>query len=271
MGPGIPRSRSAGCGRDIRLTSNLLLTRGALTAAVQFAPKAWRRAGAALALVGFFLAAWMLAGRDLQAPALAAVAATMLLARTALWRLVSSEVRANSFTAVALRLAAVWALSVLFLAMLALLLFIALLCFAYAAASTGKGFDPANVVTWAPAVSQRGGLLVTAMTILGAAGWVFAAARIALAEAATVARRRVQVLSVWALSRGRVAPILFANAALAALPAAAFVLLPTPPAGLALIAIRVLQSLVLAGLWLPMSVGLMAYVLDNCTGTQPDP
>jgi hypothetical protein len=234
-----------------------------------------------LALAAVVLAAWMLAaqgvGLGLPAPLwLAAVGGATLLARGALWRLVTGPAiaRVDRFGAVELRLAAVWALSVLFLAVLAVLLLVALLCFAYAAASAGRGFDPANVVTWAPAVSQKGGLLVSAAAILGAAGLVFAAARISLAEAASIARRRVQVLSAWALTRGRVAPILIGNAVLALPPAVAFILPPAQSAGSGMIAARVLQSLVLAGLWLPMNVGLMAYVFDNVfdnrTGTQPD-
>jgi hypothetical protein len=272
VGPGLPGSRPAGRGGDIRLTSDLRLIAGALGAAVRLTAQAWRRAWAALALAAIVLAAWMLAagGVSMGLPApvwLAAAAGATLVARAALWRLAAGPTTSGP---VELRLAAVWGLSGLFLGVLALLLFVALLCFAYAAASAGRGFDAANVATWAPAVSQRGGLIVTAAAILGGAGWVWAAARISLAEAASVARGRVQVLSTWALTRGRVATILAGNAVLAAPPAVAFILLPAHGGGLGPIVGRALQSLLLAGLWLPMNVGLMAYVFDNCTGKQPD-
>jgi hypothetical protein len=154
-------------------------------------------------------------------------------------------------------LAAVWALCGLFLAVLALLFLVTLLAGAYAAASAGPGFDPGRVSTWAPAIQGRGRWLLGALALAGGAGLVFAAGRISLAEAASLSGGRVAVLSTWALSRGALAAILIGNAIIAVPPAVLFLVAPPGPVW------RGLQGLVLATVWLPMNVGLMAYVFAN--------
>lgn len=158
-----------------------------------------------------------------------------------------------------------WALAALFVGVLALLVFVALLAGAYAAASAGPGFDPAQVNTWAPAIQGGGRWLLGGLALAGAAGLIFAAARISLAEPASLAHGRVQVLSTWALSRGAVAAILIGNAVIAAPPAALFLFAPAGPLW------RGLQGLVLAALWLPMDVGLMAYVFANRAAQKAGP
>jgi hypothetical protein len=237
-----------------------------LAAAVRFMPAAWRAAWAALLLVTGILAGWLAAiGRGPavlpSAVWLLLAMAAMLAARGALWRLaLRREGRGPAglqWGAVEVRLAAVWALWGLFLAVLALLLFVVLLCAAYAVASAGSGFDPARVMTWAPAIDARGRVLLGTVASLGAAGMIFAAVRVSLAEPASVARGQVQVLSTWALARGGVWSILIGNAAIAAAPAAAFVLAPAE------IGWRLVQAAVVAAVWLPMNVGFMAYVFEG--------
>ncbi|HEY7851790.1 MAG TPA: hypothetical protein VIB82_02370 [Caulobacteraceae bacterium] len=236
-------------------------------------PTAWRGAWAALLLAAATLAGWLAAvggaASLFSAPVWLGIAmAAMLVARGALWRLVlAREGRGPGglqLGAVEARLVAVWALSGVFLAVLALLLFVALLCFAYAAASAGPGFDPARVMTWAPAVDGRGRILLGAVAALGAVGMIFAAARVSLAEAASIGGGRVQVLSTWILTRRLVWPILAGNGAIALLPAVAVLL---APAG---VGWRLVAAGVVAGVWLPMSIGLMAYVFDNRAAQKAD-
>ncbi|HEY2481902.1 MAG TPA: hypothetical protein VGI30_06870 [Caulobacteraceae bacterium] len=153
-----------------------------------------------------------------------------LVARGALWRLALAKGSPGpgglQIGMVEVRLAAAWALTIVFLTILGLLLVTGLLCLVYAIASAGRGFDPANAATWAGAVDNQGRLVTGAGMIAGAAALVWAAIRISLAEAASVAKGKVQVLSAWPLTRGRAAAIAFGNLCLAAMPAGAFLLTP---------------------------------------------
>ena len=246
---------------------------GAMAAAISFVPAAWRGAWAALGLATVALALWLMAtsGGRMLLPApvwLVLALAAMLVARGALWRLVLARPGRGpgglQLAGVEGRLASVWVLSGVFLGMLLLLLFVAVLCVAYAAASAGRGFDASRVLTWAPALDGPGRMVLGAAAAAGAAGVAFAGARISLAEAASVARGRVQVLSTWGLSRGAAWPILAGAGCIAAPSVASFLLLPAGPTW------RVAQALVVAGLCLPMSVGLMAYVFANRTARTPD-
>jgi hypothetical protein len=207
----------------------------------------------------FAIVVWRLAG----ARWFPLAALGVLIARAELWRHALAATP-GGFAARTARLAAVWALGGLFLAVLALLLFVTLLAVAYAAASAGPGFDPGQVATWAPAIQGRGRWLLGAVALAGGAGLVFAATRISLAGAASLAGGRVAVLSTWALSRGALAVILIGNATIAAPPAALFLFAPPGPVW------RGLQGLVLATVWLPMNVGLMAYVFANRGKPKPD-
>jgi hypothetical protein len=154
----------------------------------------------------------------------------------------------------------VWALTALFLAILGLLFLVVLLCCAYAAASAGRGFDPAEVVTWAPAIDARGRVLLGAAAAVGAAGMTYAALRTSLAEAASVARNKVQALSAWPLSRGKALSLFAANLAIAA-PAIGLTLLR--PAGPPVWPWAIAEAATLSAVWLPMSVGLMAYAFET--------
>jgi hypothetical protein len=160
------------------------------------------------------------------------------------------------------RLAAVWALTMVFLAILGLLLLTGLLSLTYAVASAGHGFDPANPATWARAVTGRGRLVIGAAIVIGTVALAWAAVRVSLAEAASVAGDAVQVLSAWRLTRGRALTIACGNLLLAIIPAAAFLLVPAPLAG-ADWPRPLAFGLGLAGAWLPLQVGLMAYVYQR--------
>ena len=173
------------------------------------------------------------------------------------------------------RLLAVWLLGAIFLFILGLLVFVALLSCAYAVASAGAGFVAADPATWGPAVDARGRWVVGVAATLGAAALIWASLRLRLAPAATVARGRVQVLSAWPMTRAMVAPILAATVliglALAALLAALVFLGKTGAAEGAFIvgAINLAQGLAVAGLWLPLDAGLMTYFFERSDSAQP--
>ena len=242
----------------------------AVIAAVRFAPVAWRGAWAALLLTAAATAVALAAivrGRGIGPAPLWLLGAfcLSLVARGALWRLALHHERSGpgglQVGAVEGRLAAVSALTGVFLAILILLLFVGLLCLAYAAASAGRGFDPANVATWGKSVGAQGRLLVSVATIAGAGAIVLAATRISLAEAASVARGKVQVLSTWGLTRGRLVAIAGGNLLFAIPPVAALLAMPAEmAANAAAMAWPITCGVVLAGVWLPMHVGLMAYI-----------
>ncbi len=240
---------------------------GGLAASWNFLGPAWRGAWAALPLATVIIGIGF-ARPSALAPPLAAGA--YLVAQGALWRLATGEGGLGpgglQFGRLELRLAAVWLLSGAFLFVLGLLAFVAVLGFAYAAASAGPGFDPADVATWAPAVEDRGRILVTAVGLIAATALAWAATRISLASAATAARGRVQVLATWPLTRGRAGPILLARVLAGAGPAAlvAIAALAARPGSGGASGLRWIAGLVVgvavAGLWLPSSVGLMAYL-----------
>lgn len=233
---------------------------GGLVAAWRFLPRAWRAAWAALTLTMVAVALAFAA-----APAWwFVVVLVVLMARGALWRVALGGGRPGpgglQLGAMEGRIASAWALSTLFMAILTSLMIVVLLCCAYAAASVGRGFDPAEVATWASAVEGGGRVFLGAAAFVCVAGMVFAATRVSLAEAATVTRAKVQVLSAWTLSRGRVVFLLIANVIVAG------------PA-LALLALRmrghvgwtwaVAEGVAVGGLWLPLSIGLMAYAYET--------
>jgi hypothetical protein len=213
--------------------------------------------------------AWTTLAMPLPKPATwLAIAALGVIAEGALWRTALAMPGRGpgglQWGRIEWRLLAVAVLRLAFLGVLAALLFVAVLIFAYAAAASGPSFVAADVASWAPAVDERGRILVTSIAAAGALAVAWAGVRIATAEAATVAVGAVRVLSVWRGTRGLGLPILFAAVALAAPPLILWLgsraligaaPLPTWTVGL--------EALLLTGQWLPMSVGLMAYAYDN--------
>ena len=116
------------------------------------------------------------------------------------------------------RLLAGFALFCLFLGVLGLLVFVIILCVAYAVASAGHGFDPKQVTTWAGAVDARGKIVGSAAFLIGMAGLAWAKMRVSMFAAATVAEDRVAMLSTWPYTRGLVLPMLGARLVLLAPP-----------------------------------------------------
>ena len=229
---------------------------GGVVAAARFLPVAWRASWAALVLAGVAVALALAGGGGWWL----AMALLALIARGGLWRLALGVGQPGpgglQWGRIEGWLAAVWALTALFLAILGMLLLVVLLCCAYAAASAGRGFDPAQVVTWASAIDGRGRVLLGVVSAIGGGALTWAALRTSLAEAASVARDRVQVLAAWPLTRGRTLGLLAANLAIAA-PAIGAVLVR--PAGPSSWPWALLAAAAVVGLWLPMNVGLMAY------------
>ena len=237
---------------------------------MRFIAPAWRRAWAVLLLVMTLTVVDLAFPRLSGGPLWSGLAwIAVLLARGALWR-VTSKGRVGpgglQLGAVEGRLALVWALSAVFLFVLGLLFFVVILGFAYAAASAGSGFVASQIATWAPAVDSRGRIMVSVVGNFAAGLLTWAYIRISLAGAATAFEGRLMVLESWPLTRGRVLKILVTNAAIVALPAALLALrdrlLLTGMASQGAWT-GALAATVLCGLWLPMSVGLMAYFYER--------
>jgi len=174
-------------------------------------------------------------------------------------------------TAMALRLLGVAALSFLFLFILFLLVFVLVLCFAYAAAASGHGFVASDIATWAPAVDSRGRWVVSVVAIVCTLGWTWAAIRICLAAPATVEKRKVLMIATWPLTRGRAWAIAVAQLLTLAAPAVLIALLVAARhAGAApAMVLWLAEGLVIAGLWLPLMIGLMGRIYRELTYGQP--
>jgi hypothetical protein len=196
----------------------------------------------------------------------------VLIVSARLWPLslgMTDTLRWRSGTILELRLLAVAALSLLFLFVLFLLVFILILCFAYAAAASGRGFVASQIATWAPAVDDRGRVVVTAVALAAFAGLAWAALRISLAAPASVARGRVQVLASWPLTRRRAWTIAVANLANLAGPAILVAgLLSGRRIGVWTTVRDLLAGLTLTGLCLPLTIGCLGYFYGELSAVQ---
>lgn len=248
---------------------------GGLAAAVRLVPIAWARAWTALAPA---LAVLTIAlGLNLFAPgqawrpaALAAALAALVIAQGALLRLaLSTDGRQSAGPRLGLgecRLVAVWALSAVLMFVLGLLAFVVTLSFAFAIASAGHGFVTALPMTWARGVDERGRLVMGVVAAACLTGLIWVIIRIALAGPATAGRGRVQVLASWPLTRGLVLVILVARCLLWTAPLALAAVAVTlgaraPGAGPVLVWTgSALAAVLVAGVWLPLDTGLMAYL-----------
>ncbi len=233
-------------------------------AAWRFLPTAWSRAWPTLIVCAAVFTA-LLVVRTLP-PAFRGLLAGLaaVLASGAVWRaglpkgadiLVSARLE--------LRLLAAAGLTVIFLLVMASLAFIVWLAFAYAAAASGPGFVASDIASWSRAVDARGRGLMAVVSCLCAGALSWCGIRVSLAAPATVHNGRVQVLASWPLTRRRVISIL----------AAAFITLVAPgvliwgllfarraSAGSVSLALDAALGLAAAGLWLPLTVGLMNYL-----------
>jgi len=282
VGAGVSGSHRPRPGGDVFLSrapqSLPDLIAGSLVAAARLLAPAWRGAWAAMSIAAVLVAVRLGATGVGAVGWSAAAVLAFLVARSALWRLASRRGGLGpgglQLGRVEARLLAVWLLGAIFLFVLALLAFVLLLCFAYAAASAGHGFVASDVSTWAPAVDGRGKIMVSVVALAAGWGMAWAATRISLAEPATVASERVKVLETWPLTRGQVLPIFVARLIVGA-GAAALLTLPwrlgvsTPGGGVfGAWAARACDGWVVAGLWLPLDVGLMAYFHRSATGPE---
>jgi len=265
---------------------------GGFAAGARFVAPAWRGAWAAMILAGAAIGAFLDAAAWGAGPAwlaawLALALLTATVAQGALYRLalaprpdpsksppMSAGPGGLQWGRVETRLLAVWLLSAVFLFILGLLVFVALLACAYAVASAGAGFVAADPATWAPAVDERGRWVLGLAGTLGAAALIWASLRLRLAPAASIAGPRVRVLSAWPLTRGLAAPILAATLLIALPPAAllAVLALLSEAKGSPMIidgAINFAKGMAVAGLCLPMNAGLMTYLFERADAAAP--
>ncbi len=250
------------------------LIAGGLVSALGFLAPAWRRAWGALALAGIVMAAAWAVGATSPAwraaAALAGIAAAIL-AEGSLYRLALGKGPSSpaGLGLAAIRIGAVWALTLVFLFVLGLLAFVVILAFGFGVAASGHGFVTALPATWAPAVDGRGRAVLGLVGSLCLAGLIWAGARVSLGSAASVARDRIQVLASWPTTRGLVWVIIVGRLGLGAIPLgfagavlwASMAWTGAGPAGLW--AAGLVASAAITGVWLPASVGLMAYLYER--------
>lgn len=269
MGQGLPGARRPGHRGDLLLISAATIG-GALAASGRFVGPAWRHAWAALLLASLATAFWVWVtlvpeSAHWQPAVFLIVLASWLLAQGALWRRVLDQGDGGLRLGMGeLRLLTTWFLAAAFLFIIGLLFFVVVLGFAYAAAASGKGFVAADVATWAGAVDSRGRIVVSIVGLAAAVALVWAAIRISLAPAATMASARVRMLETWPLTRGLVWRILAGQGVIGLGPMALWLwsgrfVRSTPLKASVAIGLSGLNGLVVAGLWLPLGVGLMAY------------
>ena len=251
------------------------LSISAIGAAWRFLATAWARAWAAMLIAAAALAAPSALG--LWSPrspwrlvALAGVAASVAMAEGALYRTALEQGRPGpaglQWGRPEWRLGAIWGLSLAFLFVLGLLAFVAVLATAFGVATSGPGFVMALPATWAGAVEGPGRWILAVVAALCLAGLVWATTRIALGAAASVDREKVQLLATWPATRRLVAPILLGRLVLGGVPIgfAGVVIWAASrgahPPPMLVWAACLAAGLAVAGLWLPLSVGLMAYL-----------
>jgi hypothetical protein len=236
----------------------------ALSAAARLLTRAWRHDWGVVAVSAAMFAtlSWASFGGHaaFSFPSVLLVGILVLIAsRGALYRV---ALGVGTSRVLEWRLYGVLILTLLFMLVLGLLAFVVLLSFAFAVASTGHGFVVALPSTWAGAVDGRGRVVLAVVGAAAAWGLIWGWARVSLGSAASVARRRVQVLASWPETRGKVAAILAGRAILLCPAAGAVILLtilPHPMTGSAALGL----GAVMGGLWLPLDVGLMAYFYQS--------
>jgi hypothetical protein len=235
---------------------------GGVGAAWRFLIPAWRRAGLALLISSLFVGLALARVGGLTALWAPLAAAAMLTASGRLWPLAMGRAEAplaRELRTREVRLLAVAGLSFLFLFVLFLLIFVLVLCFAYAAAASGHGFVASDIATWAAAVDDRGRWVVSLVAIICALAWTWAAMRISLAAPASVEKGKVLMLATWPLTKGRAWAIALAQGLTLIVPAAltALLIAAHPARGMAPLGVALARGLVIAGLWLPLTIGLM--------------
>jgi hypothetical protein len=251
------------------------LSIAAVGGAWRFLAIAWRRAWAAMLITGAALGApWALGLWSPRSPwrfaALLAAAGAATMVEGALYRLALGSGRPGpgglQWGRPEWRLGAVWGLTAAFLFVMGLLALVVLFFAGLGVAASGPGFVMRLPTTWAGAVDGPRRLVVAVVGAICLAGLIWAATRIALGAAFSIDKGKVQLLATWPSTRRLVAPILLGRVLLGLGPiGVALVLLWSisradhPPAVVVWTA-SLAAGLALAGLWLPLSVGLMAYL-----------
>jgi len=247
---------------------------GGVGAAWRFLARAWARAWASMLTVGaLFGAVWalgLLSPHSAWRPlALLTLAAGAIMVEGGLYRLALGVGRLGpaglQWGRAEWRLGAVWGLTAVFLFVLGLLAFAVFLAFGYGVAAAGPGFVASEPATWTAAVDGRGRVVLAGVAALCFAALVWAGVRVSLGGPATVDVGRVQVLATWPATRRLVAPIVVGRVVLGLGPIGfASVVLWSQSRWSLSPALLWMESLaggvVVAGLWLPLSVGLMAYL-----------
>jgi hypothetical protein len=246
-----------------------------LSAAMRFLGPAWKQGWGAMSAAGaLFATLWARGLLSVDFPwrgaSFLSLVAAVVIVQGGLYRVALGHARPGpgglQWGGVEWRLSAVLSLTSVFLFVLALLGFVVILAFAFAVASAGHGFIVAQPSTWPRAVDGRGRAVVVMVGAAGLFGMIWAAARVSLGGAATVAKSRVQVLASWTTTRGLVTPIVVGWVILGggAIGLACLALYvgswATPPSPVAIWVAGLAAGGVLAGLWLPLNVGLMAYL-----------
>jgi hypothetical protein len=160
------------------------------------------------------------------------------------------------------RLVAVGLLTGVFLAIPGLLLFVVALGVAYGLAWAYPGFNPMDATTW----TANGPVLAGVGAVVGIGGlWIlWLSARVGLGPSATVAERRVLMISTWPLTRGfawrlAVARLIVSVGAALLAWGVGWALGTVAPAGWPARAVAVVSILVLLVFRLPLKVGVLSY------------
>jgi hypothetical protein len=260
-----------------------------LRSALGLLARAWRRAMAALAVaVG---AGWLYLGLrwtgngSLAAAMLPISLLAVVMAQGALYRLAFEEHRQGGpaerigpgglqWGAVEWRLLGMTLLLALLLTFLLLLMMVALIAVAFGFASAGAGFVVAQPQSWGHALHGLGGLIVLALLVAELAGFGWFAMRLCLAAPATVDCGRIQVLSAFGLTKGRVWRIL-GSMLIIALPLFGIgavmeaALQGRAPAGPGIWVCSLLYSVGGVFLYLPLMVGLLTYLYRRLGPGEP--
>jgi hypothetical protein len=249
---------------------------GGVGAAWRFLVPAWRQAWASLLCASAYLSL-AFGSRSLVGLWLLLGVLMTLIASGRLWPAAMGQIEPPRgwdllIRVRELRLLAVAGLSFLFLFVLFLLVFVLVLCFAYAAAASGHGFVASEISTWAPAVDSRGRWVVSVVAIVCTLAWTWAAMRVSLAAPATVAEGKVLMIATWPLTRGRAWAIALAQVLTLLVPAGltALLIAAHPARGPAPLGLALARGLVIAGLWLPLTIGLMGRLYSDLTSGQPE-
>jgi hypothetical protein len=251
------------------MSSRSLIIEG-ISAATRFLPTAWARTWGSLGLVAGVLAlSWALGLWSPHSPwrfvTLSLALAAVVMAQGGLYRQALAAGAPGpaglQWGLAECRLSGVWALTAVFLSVLGLLAFIVVLSFAFAIASSGKGFVVALPMTWARGVDGRGRLVMAIVAGFCLIGLTWSAIRVSLAAAATVARGRLQVLASWPTTRGVVWPIVIGKAVLAVVPIGFAVAALHWGGGTVGVAwpFAIAAGVAVAAVWLPLNAGLMAF------------